>query len=172
MVNDRPIPSLDIAHISAAHLDGPRYRADMTDHERRDWPNLILLCAPHHRFIDHQRPGDYPAEILREWKFAREKGALDGLQDPSDEDFPAAMSEAMNEAIGELRAAIEQLKEINPDAARALVDINAADLLDSASHRLANRPGFRTIRLPCLFGGWGVASSSGGCTRSSACGRS
>ena len=35
MVKGQPVTNLEIAHIYAAHPDGPRYRADMTDAERR-----------------------------------------------------------------------------------------------------------------------------------------
>jgi hypothetical protein len=35
----------EIAHICAASPNGPRYDASMTDDERRDYANLILLCG-------------------------------------------------------------------------------------------------------------------------------
>ena len=139
MVKGVPIPSLDIAHIYAARPGGPRYRADMTDHARRDWSNVILLCKPHHRFVDETTPDDYPPAVLQKWKADRERGALAALQGVSDEDIPAAMAQAMNEAV-EIRGAIEQLKAINPEAAQVLVDVDAADLLDAASHRLRHLP--------------------------------
>jgi len=140
MVKGVPIPSLDIAHIYAARPGGPRYRADMTDHARRDWSNVILLCKPHHRFVDETTPDDYPPAVLQKWKADRERGALAALQGVSDEDIPAAMAQAMNELLAEIRGAIEQLKAINPEAAQVLVDVDAADLLEAASHRLRHLP--------------------------------
>ena len=41
-----------IAHIEAASPNGPRYNPNMTDDERRDFDNLILLCDEHHIEID------------------------------------------------------------------------------------------------------------------------
>lgn len=140
MVKGQPVTSLEIAHIYAAHPDGPRYRADMTDAQRRHVSNVILLCTKHHMFIDKVQPGRYPAEVLMKWKADREKGALDGLQGFTDEDIPAAMMQAMNETVIELRAAIDQLKTINPEAANVLLDVDAIDLLAATSHRLAELP--------------------------------
>lgn len=140
MVKGQPVTNLEIAHIYAAHPDGPRYRADMTDAERRHASNVILLCTKHHMFIDKVRPGKYPAEVLTKWKADREKGALDGLQGFTDEDIPAAMTKAMKQAVVELRDAIEQLKTVNPEAASVLLDVDVADLLNAASHRLADLP--------------------------------
>ncbi len=37
----------------------------MTNEERRSFPNLILLCVPHHDLIDHKEPDEYTVEILR-----------------------------------------------------------------------------------------------------------
>ncbi|MDQ6976301.1 MAG: hypothetical protein Q9M22_07045, partial [Mariprofundaceae bacterium] len=38
----------NICHIEAANNGGERYRSDMTDQERADYDNLILLCPPCH----------------------------------------------------------------------------------------------------------------------------
>lgn len=42
----------DIAHISAAMPDGPRFDPNMTNEDRRGFDNLMLLCATHHRQVD------------------------------------------------------------------------------------------------------------------------
>lgn len=44
--------SSNICHIEAAMPDGERYNHDMTDKERADYDNLILLCPQHHRETD------------------------------------------------------------------------------------------------------------------------
>jgi len=42
----------NICHIEAALSEGERYRKDMTDKERADYDNLILLCPEHHKTTD------------------------------------------------------------------------------------------------------------------------
>ncbi len=41
-----------IAHIEAALPGGPRFRASMTNEERRSFENLLLMCGTHHDVID------------------------------------------------------------------------------------------------------------------------
>jgi len=58
-----------ICHIEAASPDGPRYNAKMTDDERRDFDNLILLCDECHSIIDNkENESEYTVLILKEWK--------------------------------------------------------------------------------------------------------
>lgn len=52
-----------IAHIRARCEDGPRYDPDMTDDERDDFSNLMVLCPTHHTRID-KNPEKYPPEKL------------------------------------------------------------------------------------------------------------
>jgi hypothetical protein len=42
----------EIAHIEAAMEGGPRFRAGMTNEERRAFANLLLICRIHHTVID------------------------------------------------------------------------------------------------------------------------
>jgi hypothetical protein len=42
----------EIAHIEAAMPGGPRFRATMTNEERRAFANLLLICRTHHAIID------------------------------------------------------------------------------------------------------------------------
>ncbi|MGA4803570.1 HNH endonuclease [Streptomyces lavendulocolor] len=72
-----------IAHIRAAKAGGPRFDQTMTNNQRRDFDNLLLLCAKHHRLIDdgetaHRYSREDLEEIKRrhEGRFAR---ALDDL---------------------------------------------------------------------------------------------
>jgi hypothetical protein len=61
-----------IAHIRARNPRGPRFEPSMTDAERNDWPNLMLLCPDHSRIIDDVEPGKWPAERLLEIKSRHE----------------------------------------------------------------------------------------------------
>ncbi len=66
-----------ICHIEAASLNGPRYNPDMTDDDRRDFKNLLLLCDEHHAIIDNlDNANDYPKELLFEWKRNHENKLL------------------------------------------------------------------------------------------------
>lgn len=73
-----PIVSVEIAHIKGAHPNSARYDAAMTDIERAAYPNLILLCVPHHKLIDRIEPAEYPTELLSKWK--RENEDEEGLK--------------------------------------------------------------------------------------------
>lgn len=52
MVSQSNAKNSNICHIEAANPDGQRYREDMTDKERADYENLILLCVDHHTETD------------------------------------------------------------------------------------------------------------------------
>jgi len=64
----------EIAHIRAASPSGPRYDPNMTDDERRNISNLILLCNDCHKKID-DNPEKYTVELLCEWKKQHESVA-------------------------------------------------------------------------------------------------
>lgn len=58
-----------ICHIEAASKNGPRYRKDMTDDDRRSFDNLILLCDEDHSIIDNkENESEYSVAHLKEWK--------------------------------------------------------------------------------------------------------
>ena len=62
----------EVAHIHAVSLGGPRNVSDMTEDEKNDISNLMLLCARHHHMID-ANPEDYPDDFLIEQKKRHEK---------------------------------------------------------------------------------------------------
>ena len=46
----------------------------MSDDQKRDYPNLILLCDEHHKIIDSKlNEGEYSVDTLKSWKFEHEK---------------------------------------------------------------------------------------------------
>ena len=61
----------EVAHIIAASEDGPRGSEESAD-LRIDYSNLMLLCQRCHKEID-DAPGEYSAELLRQWKQEHEK---------------------------------------------------------------------------------------------------
>lgn len=59
----------EVCHIAAASKDGPRYREDMDDDDRRSFDNLILLCDEHHKMIDNEvNLASYQEDLLISWK--------------------------------------------------------------------------------------------------------
>lgn len=84
----------DICHIEALNPGGPRYNPDpnITDTDRNDFPNLMLLCKHHHGIIDQEdKDGNpyYSVEQLKAMKrsqreqFAAAKKRLFGKSAPS-----------------------------------------------------------------------------------------
>ena len=66
-----------ICHIEAASKNGPRWNANMTDDERRDFSNLILLCDEHHTIIDNKvNEIKFPVSLLKKWKTEHESKIL------------------------------------------------------------------------------------------------
>lgn len=65
-VNLKNAKDVNICHIEGAKPDSERYRDSMSDKERADFDNLILLCIQHHdETNDVER---YTVEILKEMK--------------------------------------------------------------------------------------------------------
>jgi hypothetical protein len=67
-VNGTPIVGVEIAHIRGAEPGAARYDASMTDEERCDFRNLILLCTSHHKYVDRLAAAEHSVEVLAKWK--------------------------------------------------------------------------------------------------------
>jgi len=68
-----------ICHIEAASSDGPRYNPNMSDDERRDFDNLILLCDECHSIIDNKdNESKYTVTLLKKWKRSHEDKCRQG----------------------------------------------------------------------------------------------
>lgn len=61
----------EMCHITAASEGGPRYDPSLSDNERNEIDNLIILCPTHHSLID-QDSNNYPADKLRQIKVEHE----------------------------------------------------------------------------------------------------
>ena len=70
---DWPRVNAHVCHIKGENYGSARYDPSMTDDERRDFENLLLLCPNHHHLIDDLDPDRYPAEKL----FAMKQRGLD-----------------------------------------------------------------------------------------------
>lgn len=67
------------AHISAAQVNGPRYRKELTTEMRRNVKNGLFLCAGCAMLIDKNNGMDYPEEMLLVWKQEHESWIQDNL---------------------------------------------------------------------------------------------
>lgn len=78
-----PVLNSQIAHIRAASADGPRFDPTMTDDERRQFDNLLLLCHSHHAEVDLPELADlYHVETLTAWRHEQlAGGSHEGVPD-------------------------------------------------------------------------------------------
>ena len=70
LVNESNAKDSNICHIEAKNKGGERYNPDMTDEERDDYPNLILLCIQHHDETNDVQK--YTIEKLKQMKQSHE----------------------------------------------------------------------------------------------------
>lgn len=159
MHGEHPIVQVQISHIRAAKENGPRYDEFMTDDERRDFSNLLLLCTFHHQLVDKRPTGDsYSVEELRAWKKEREGKLTDDLQALTEEGLAEALGSSIKEIIDdtktELVVAIGHLDEKAEEAASLLrtlvdhtfsqpsLDMDAVASLADSARALENLPDF------------------------------
>lgn len=57
----------ELAHVFAAMDQGPRANDKLSEAERGQFENIILLCSTCHTMVDKAEV-DFPAEVLIEWK--------------------------------------------------------------------------------------------------------
>lgn len=57
-----------VAHISSDRMGGPRYNPALSETERQDEPNLMLLCPNCHKRIDDLEPERFTVQALIEMK--------------------------------------------------------------------------------------------------------
>jgi hypothetical protein len=59
----------EICHIKSKSSNGPRYDSNQTDEERNSYENLLVMCNPHNKIVDHPDTRDkFPVELLRRFK--------------------------------------------------------------------------------------------------------
>jgi len=72
-------PIGEMAHIEGEKPGAARYNANMTDEERNNYQNLVLLCPTHHAIIDKDE-SEYTVEKLKQIKKLHEKWVEDSLR--------------------------------------------------------------------------------------------
>ncbi|MEV0169335.1 HNH endonuclease [Nonomuraea fuscirosea] len=157
MIDGIPELNVEKAHIYAANPGGPREHDDLGPEELDDFPNIILLCRPHHRRIDGRRRDLYPPPVLQEWKRWREGPGLmvlEGLGRLTEERLHDIFVEANEMLADRMRLAMDGFAAVDAEAAallRSLIDelaearLNAVGLdpdlitmLSSSSDRLVS----------------------------------
>ena len=120
---------VQIAHIRAAFADGPRYDETMTDDQRRDLPNLLLLCDPHHHEVDDEKNIEiYTTEVIHRWKKQREsdpREALRRLREVTPTGLRKIVADALEDHDMKLLQTLDRLSASDREAAdlmRSLVD--------------------------------------------------
>jgi hypothetical protein len=69
LVNTDNAGDSQICHNEAAEKNGPRYNPDMTDRQRAQPENLLLLCSHHHKLIDNKENlAIYTVDALKKMK--------------------------------------------------------------------------------------------------------
>lgn len=134
----QPIFVGDVAHIVAATKSGPRGGEAIDD--REGFANLLLLCARHHRVIDHAATRErYPVEVLKQWKAEREAGfdqeTLDELARLRT-DLPDLLVTAFRDITAKLDATITKL-QANGDLAQDLAQLLQAAVAGTQASRTA-----------------------------------
>ena len=67
--SNRAVITGQAAHIKGDKPGAARYDKLMTDDERSDFDNLIMLCPRHHKLIDDKESRDsYSVELIKKWK--------------------------------------------------------------------------------------------------------
>jgi hypothetical protein len=151
--------ALQIAHICALNPGGPRYNDSMSDPERNDFSNLLLLCYVHHKTIDGSRWERYTVAVLKQWKSERESSrspALQTLFGRTEDRLQALMIEAFKDRTEQIATTLARLEQHDVQAARllkeltdelaelrgrgSLIDPDAVSTLDDAAHRLGHLP--------------------------------
>lgn len=92
MVNKNNAKDSNICHIEAANKGGERYNPAMSDAQRADYPNLILLCPQHHD--ETNNVDKYTVNILKEMKAQHEADIAKRI-DPNSINF-SVLTEVIN----------------------------------------------------------------------------
>ncbi|WP_143653610.1 hypothetical protein [Streptosporangium subroseum] len=114
--------TVEIAHIRAAERGGPRYDPTMSDDQRRDFANLLLLCTAHHDHAD-EHPERVPVELLLRWKAQREADpyqALERLREVTPAGLRRLVAEGLQEHDAKVLDALARLEHSDQDAARLM----------------------------------------------------
>ncbi|WP_328508353.1 hypothetical protein OG981_53440 [Streptomyces mirabilis] len=115
------------AHIVAEADRGPRADPSMPKTERNSYPNMILLCMPHHTFVDSENGAHFTVEQLHKMKADHEARVIQRLSDPQEQ-----TARRRDESLAELQIA-SRARLISRWAAAGLSDEVGGMLADDSS---------------------------------------
>ena len=126
------------AHIVAEADKGPRADPGMPKPERNSYPNMILLCMPHHKFVDSENGAHFTVEQLHKMKADHEARVIQRLSDPQ-----VRTAKRRDEFLAELQIA---------SRARLISRWAAAGLSDEVGGMLADDPsvGCGPVSMPAV----------------------
>jgi hypothetical protein len=111
LVNSNNALDSNISHIQAANKGGERYNPNMTDEQRADYENLILLCRQHHDETDNVNT--YTVEALKEMKRTHESSYLNQRVNRNPSMLKNAINAISNISLEEIDKS-ESLNVYNP----------------------------------------------------------
>ncbi len=140
----------EVAHIHAASDGGPRANTSLSQEERREAKNLILLCRNCHKKID-SKVEQYPAEKLLQIKKEHEGPYRKGLEQAVFEDcmdeytpkWPDSLGawdikhsdEEFNDALKSLKKVAEDLSKVPTSTRKFLVECLRRSSPSDSLHR-------------------------------------
>ena len=112
-------PKVAVAHIRGLRKGSPRHDEHMTNRQRNNFKNLILLCKVHHDLVDGEHTWmNYSVVTLIEWKTAREGSLadeLDQLDWITQEKLQELMGDAIEETLEKILGAIDTVSSISKE---------------------------------------------------------
>jgi hypothetical protein len=111
LVNQKNALDSNICHIEAASEGGERYNTGMSDKERADYPNLILLCPQHHSETNDLKI--YTVESLKMMKTNHESYILNSKIKTNPSMLKNAINAISNIELTEIKET-EQLNAFDP----------------------------------------------------------
>lgn len=81
VVDENGVFIAQVCHIEAANEGGQRFNLNMSNEERREYSNLLLLCYEHHKVTDDET--EYTVEVLRRMKYEHEEKFKNIIEDMS-----------------------------------------------------------------------------------------
>jgi hypothetical protein len=82
--DDSGVLVAEICHIKGKNPGGPRYDKNQSGKERNGYENLLVMCDPHNKIVDHKDTRHrFPVKVLREFKKKHEDRFRRKLIDPT-----------------------------------------------------------------------------------------
>lgn len=137
-VNGETYLIVEAAPIRGLIPGSARYDSAMTDDQRRDLRNLLLLCDPHRHEVDAQEVV-YTVEVIHRWKAQRESNhgaALKRLREVTPVGLRKVAAQDLQDHDLRLLNAIDRLEQTDSEAAKLM-----RSLLDELTEAYARQRG-------------------------------